>query len=471
LISRRNFLSAGTGIIGASIVSSSWYQTEALDKTYSLLQPKPTEVPLAGLNKPAVSVWGYNGRVPGPLLRVQQGTKVNVRLKNSLTQSTTIHWHGVRINNDMDGVPGLTQDAVPPGKYFDYSFIPPDAGTYWYHAHAKSWEQIARGLYGILIVDEEKKPLVDRDIIFAADDWRLNINGQIDEGSFGSKHDWSHSGRIGNWLTINGLTNPSISVHAGERLRIRLINTANARILAFNFDRLDTKIIALDGQPIAPTRPGSKGVVLAPAQRADVVINIDGNPGDTIPIWEVSTSNRLKSAEFVLSNKQSKHNYEKASPIILPVSSINSKIDLKQPEHIQLIMEGGAMGDLKEVYKNKKLLSIKEMVEKNLFWALNGKAGKQEKPLATISRGQTAIINMVNKTNFSHAMHLHGYHFQVIERNGSTVIGAPWRDTELIKRKEQLRIAFIADNPGKWLLHCHMLEHAAAGMTAWIKVN
>jgi FtsP/CotA-like multicopper oxidase with cupredoxin domain len=111
------------------------------------------------------------------------------------------------------------------------------------------------------------------------------------------------------------------------------------------------------------------------------------------------------------------------------------------------------------------------MVENKYFWALNGKTGKQKKPLAEILRGQTAVINLINKTAFSHAMHLHGYHFQVIERNGKTVTGSPWRDTELIKRKEQVRIAFIADNPGKWLLHCHMLEHAAAGMSAWIYVS
>jgi FtsP/CotA-like multicopper oxidase with cupredoxin domain len=471
MISRRNFLSTGAGIIGASIVSPSWHYTEASDKPYILLEPKPSMAPLAGPHKPAVPVWGYNGKVPGPVVRVKQGSRVNVRLKNSLTQPTTIHWHGVRINNAMDGVPGLTQDAIPPGEYFDYSFIPPDAGTYWYHAHAKSWEQIARGLYGILIVDEKKQPLIDRDIIFSADDWRLNANGQIDEESFGSMHDWSHSGRIGNWLTVNGLTNPSILVHTGERLRVRLVNTANARILAFNFDRLDTKIIALDGQPITPTRPGSKGIVLAPAQRADAIINIDGNPGDRIPIWEVSTSNRLKSAEFVLSNKPSLNNLNLDSPVILPVSELNSKIDLKQPKHIKLIMEGGAMGGLREAYIDEKLISIKEMVENKLFWALNGKAGMQKKPLAEILRGQTTVINLINKTAFSHAMHLHGYHFQVIERNGITVTGSPWRDTELIKRKEQVRIAFIADNPGKWLLHCHMLEHAAAGMIAWINVS
>jgi FtsP/CotA-like multicopper oxidase with cupredoxin domain len=128
------------------------------------------------------------------------------------------------------------------------------------------------------------------------------------------------------------------------------------------------------------------------------------------------------------------------------------------------------MGRLQEGHIDGKLMGIREMVEKKMVWVLNGKAGMHKKPLAAISKGQTAIINMINKTAFSHAMHLHGHHFQVIERNGKPVMRSPWRDTELLKRNEQVRIAFVADNPGKWLIHCHMLEHAAAGMVTWINV-
>ena len=128
------------------------------------------------------------------------------------------------------------------------------------------------------------------------------------------------------------------------------------------------------------------------------------------------------------------------------------------------------MGGLREARIDDKLISIQEMVKGRMIWAFNGKTGMQKKPLTAISIGQTAIINLINSTAFSHAMHLHGHHFQVIERNGKLVTGSPWRDTELVKRNEQLRIAFVADNPGKWLLHCHMLEHAAAGMVAWVNV-
>ncbi len=470
MISRRTFLGAGAGVVGAAIIGPSWHVAAAEDAPFLLLEPKPATAPLAGVGKPAVSVWGYQGTVPGPLIRVRRGERVRVRLKNGLEQPTTIHWHGIRINNAMDGVPGLTQDAVAPGGVFDYSFIAPDAGTYWYHSHDKTWEQVARGLYGLLIVEEDNKPKVDRDIPFAADDWRLNADGQIDEESFGSMFDWSHGGRMGNWLTINGLTDPVIPVRAGERLRLRLINTANARTMAFDFDRLSAHIIALDGQPVPPSSPGPDRVILAPAQRADVIIDIDGKPGEPIPVWEVSTRHRLKSARFVLSDKPPVRQRRPDEPVILSPNALRAELKPGAAQQIELVMEGGAMGGLREGNIDGRILSIQELVERKQVWAFNGKVGMQIQPLAAIPKGRTAVINMVNKTAFPHAMHLHGHHFRVIERNGKPVADAPWRDTELVERNEQVRIAFVADNPGKWLFHCHMLEHAAAGMITWIEV-
>ena len=470
MISRRKLLAAGGGALGAAMALPPWRAWAAEDMSFRILEPKPATAPLAGVDKPGVSIWGYQGTVPGPMIRVKRGERVRVRLKNGLEQPTTIHWHGIRIANAMDGVPGLTQDAVKPGASFDYSFIAPDAGTYWYHSHAKTWEQVARGLYGMLIVEEDSAPKVDRELPFVADDWRLNEAGQIDEKSFGSMFDWSHGGRMGNWLTVNGLTDPVFPVRAGERLRLRLINTANARTMAFNFDRLAAHIIALDGQPVPPSSLGADGVTLAPAQRADVIIDIDGKPGDTIPVWEVSTQNRLKAARFVLSDTPPMRSRPPDDPVILPANPTRAVLKPGAAQHIELVMEGGAMGGLREGSIDGKMLSIQELVEKKLVWAFNGKVGMQIQSLAAIPRGQTAVINMVNKTAFPHAMHLHGHHFRMIERDGKPVADAPWRDTVLVERNEQARIAFVADNPGKWLFHCHMLEHAAAGMITWIDV-
>ncbi|HJO74169.1 MAG TPA: multicopper oxidase family protein [Rhodospirillales bacterium] len=469
MISRRKFIAAGAGTLGAAMALPPWRSMAAGGDAYQVLEPKPGTAPLAGVDKPGVSVWGYQGTVPGPLIRVKRGEKVRVRLKNGLAQPTTIHWHGIRIDNAMDGVPGLTQDAVQPGKTFDYSFIAPDAGTYWYHSHAKTWEQVARGLYGMLIVEEEAPPKVDRELLFVADDWRLDADGQIDEESLGNLHDWSHAGRMGNWLTVNGLTDPDIPVRAGERIRVRMINTANARTLAFDFEPLSPQVIALDGQPVSPWTLGG-ALRLAPAQRADVIIDIDGKPGDTIPVWEVSTRNRLKAAQFKIANGPPLRERPPEAPIVLSPNSRLATPKLDGAQAIEMVMEGGAMGGLREGSIDGKMFSIQELVEKKLVWAFNGKVGMQKQPLAAIPKGRTAVINMVNKTAFPHAMHLHGHHFRVIERDAKPVTGAPWRDTELVARNEQVRIAFVADNPGKWLFHCHMLEHVAAGMITWIEV-
>ena len=140
---------------------------------------------------------------PARRLRVKRGEELKVRLVNELPEPTVIHWHGLRLPNAMDGVPHLTQAPVEPGKSFDYRFNAPDAGTFWYHSHLYSSEQLERGLYGVLIVDEPQPVEVDRDIVLVLDDWRLTETGAVDEKSFRSMHDAAHAGRLGRLLTVN----------------------------------------------------------------------------------------------------------------------------------------------------------------------------------------------------------------------------------------------------------------------------
>jgi len=474
MISRRHFLGSGArtigGTLGAALLLPNWPVSAAANTSRLLVEPKPGTAPLAGPDQPRVPIWGYGAQVPGPVIRVKRGETIRARLKNGLDQPSTVHWHGIRIDNAMDGVAGLTQDAVKPGKTFDYTFAVPDAGTYWYHPHNRSWEQLARGLYGLLIVDEDTPPAVDRDIPFIADDWLLDKDGKIDERSMGHFGQWTHGGRLGNWLTVNGLTDPEIPVRAGERIRLRLVNTANARILAFDFGELRTQVLALDGQPLEKMEFLSGGITLAPAQRADLVIDIKGEPGNKVSVMEVSTRDSIKAAQFMISNKPPLRSTPPAEPAVLAANALLRPPKLDGAQHIDLVMEGGAMGGLRQGTIDGKMLSIQELVDKKLVWAFNGALGMQKEPLARIKRGRTAVINMVNRTAFPHAMHLHGYHFRVVERGGKPVYGAPWRDTELVNVDEQVRIAFVADNPGKWLFHCHMLEHTAAGMVTWVDV-
>ena len=160
---------------------------------------------------------GFNGHSPGPEIRTRQGEQITVALENGLDRGSAVHWHGIHLDNAMDGVPDLTQAVVKPGETFGYEVAVPHAGTYWYHAHNRSWEQVAKGLYGPLIVEERNPPEVDRDITVILDDWRLERNGALHE-SFGDRHDFSHGGRMENFA--RALVSRD-EVRLGDRIRLR----------------------------------------------------------------------------------------------------------------------------------------------------------------------------------------------------------------------------------------------------------
>jgi len=229
------------------------------------------------------AVWSYNGAVPGPEIRVRQGDRLKIVVENGLAEETTVHWHGVRVQNAMDGVPHLTQAPITPGDTFTYEFAAVDAGTFWYHPHQRSFEQVGRGLYGPLVVEEADPLQVDRDVTWVLSDWRLMQSAEMQD-DFGNRHDMMHNGRIGNTVTINGKVPDTFPVRKGERIRLRLINAANARIFALDFGGLQPVVIALDGQPVEPHASGDGLVVLGPAMRADVVLDMTGNPGSRVSV-------------------------------------------------------------------------------------------------------------------------------------------------------------------------------------------
>jgi len=267
-MNRREFLAAGAAL--------------ALAPGVSFAQPRELKLgratqALVGAANPATDVWAYNGTVPGPELRFKQGERLAIAVQNGLDAQTTVHWHGIRLPNAMDGVPHLTQAPIAArGGHFLYEFDLPDAGTYWYHPHLGSPEQVGRGLYGALIVEERDPPAVDRDIVWVLSDWRLDRQARNLE-DFRNFMDSSHGGRIGNTVTVNGAIRETFAVRAGERIRLRLINASNARIYGLSFEGHEPWIIALDGQPVTPYWDGR--VVLGPAMRADVILDCTAAPG------------------------------------------------------------------------------------------------------------------------------------------------------------------------------------------------
>jgi len=427
---------------------------------------------LTDTGKPSIAAWTFGGNVPGPQLRVLQGERVRVQVTNQLAVPTTVHWHGVRLPNAMDGVPHLTQLPIEPGQRFIYEFDAIDAGTYWYHSHFQSSEQIDRGLYGTLIVQERKPPAVHRDVTWVLDDWRITANGQVSE-SFGNAHDMSHSGRIGNVVTVNGSVNDQFPIRAGEKLRLRLVNAANARIFALRFQGHRPMIIALDGQPVPLHEPEGGRIVLAPGMRCDVVIDAVGAPGERYPVQELF-SPREQYVLMDLAYDAAPRITDRMAPLAPLAANPVKEPDLKSAKTHEIIFGGGMMGNLHHALLDGKQTDMRSLLRRGKAWAINGHVYDSHhhmEPMLSLALGQSYVFRMRNDTAWHHPIHLHGHTFRVVRRNGFTTPHQEWRDTVLMSPREEIEIAFVADNPGNWMFHCHILEHHAGGMMSVVRVG
>lgn len=459
-VSRRNFAKGALGAVASVVLPSDGWSIAEPNLT-----AKPALARLAPANYPETDVWSYDGSVPGPVIRAPRDGRVTRCFLNQLPQPSTVHWHGIRIDNAMDGVPGLTQSAVPEGETFLYDFVVPDAGTYWYHPHNRSWEQMARGLYGALIVDEpEGAPDVDVDEVLLIDDWRLTDSAQI-AGGFGAIHDWAHAGRIGNWITVNGDGSWSRGVQQRARMRLRLINTSNARIFSLEARGLEGWIVALDGMPLETPRTLAQ-FALAPAQRVDLIVDVMANEGEEAMLISSERDGGYTIAAFHVDGVARAEPPPRPEPLPPnPVPALGSIADARQAS---LLMEGGAMGGMRGAMMGGRMMGMRDMASAGKVWAFNGMADMPVAPLIQADRGETIRISITNDTAWPHAMHLHGHHFR---RIGADNAVGPLRDTLLMNRGETADIAFVADNPGDWLFHCHMLEHSAGGMMTWLSVT
>ena len=435
------------------------------------LAAKPVVANLTGEGHPNTSVWAYNGTVPGPELRVRQGDPVRVVVSNNLGEDTTVHLHGIRLPNAMDGVPGLTQKPIRPGESFAYEFTPPDAGTFWYHPHADSLQQLGRGLAGALIVEEREPVAVDRDLLWLIEDWRLDDDGRIASG-FGNRMEAGMSGRIGNIVTVNGGVPGTVFVKAGERMRLRLVNAALARIVGLRFDGHKPVVVAYDGQPCDPHLPEGGWVVLGPAMRADLIIDMNGKPGESYRVTDDFYQNlAYKFVDLAYDPGKPARASSPEGPSKLPANPVPEP-ELATAERHEIALQGGMMGGMGMMGSGGMMGG---MGMGGATWAMNGMSmtgdGQPDMPpLFTLKRGKTCVLALRNETAWWHPMHLHGHSFRVISRNGKANPIREWRDTVLIPARESAEIAFVADNPGDWMFHCHVTDHQEAGMMSVIRI-
>jgi len=421
MLSRREAI-AGAGLLGATLAAScAGNPAQAQQKSsapFRVLHARIDRILKSG------TALAYDGAIPGPLLRVRQGEELHLRLFNELAEPTSLHWHGVRGPNAMDGVPDLTQAPIEPGASFDYRFRPPDAGTFWYHAH--SAEQIDWGLHGALIIDEKEAVDVDRDVALVLG--MPSLQPDLHELAL-----------------VNGAVRPDIAVRPGERLRLRLINATSARGFVLRLPDHAPWVMAIDGQPAEPSLPREGRLGLAPGGRLDLFLDATAPAGAITPVLSGIRDESPIARLVYQASGEAAPARRRSQPPPLPSNPLPVRIDLRNALRVDMTVGGnGAEGTA----------------------AANSLASA---PLFTVSRGRPVSLALRNPSAQPWVVHVHGYHFRLLDRldDGWKPY---WLDTLVVAEPVE-RIAFVADNPGKWLIDCRMLDRPDGRTAAWFVVT
>jgi FtsP/CotA-like multicopper oxidase with cupredoxin domain len=388
------------------------------------------------------SVFAYNGVLPGPLLAAKVGDRVIVHFRNDLSEPTTIHWHGLRISDQMDGSPRV-QSPVKPGEEFTYDFTVPDAGSFWYHPHVQAAEQIEHGLYGPIVVFDPRDPTYDAQRFLVLDDVRLDDDGSI---SPASDMDGMMSGRLGNMLLTNGRPTKEgvASAEQGTVERWRIVNTANARPMKIGVEGASFRVIATDGG-LLPEPYTTDRLLLPVGQRYDLEVTYD-RPGTAKLVSYVETQDAGGNvAESAITAFSVDVTASERTPRVITWPAI-ALPDRQADVHATITFDvtqgpGGTE------------------------WLLNGKADSMD-PLFTWTQGSTVEISLVNKIEMDHPFHLHGQFFEVLDAKQPGL-----KDVVLVPARKTVKIRAYIDNPGRWMAHCHILEHAEMGMMSEIDVT
>lgn len=401
-------------------------------------------------------VWTYNGGVPGPEIRVNRGTRVIVHFTNRLSEPTTIHWHGLRIPNDMDGVPGMSQPEVEPGQTFTYDFVVPDAGTFWYHPHVASAAQVGFGLYGsLVVVDPDEPPDLGDELTLVLSDMSVNDDGSLQppdsSGNLGTLF-----GREGFSVLVNGKENPVVDSRAGRRQRWRLVNAARSRYFQLGIAGHRFTRFAGDGG-LVEHPVDSETVVLAPGERAEVVVTPSAPAGTELPVRWIpyyhgygTTTGRSDETIFRLRVTDDEPWVDAPLPalsrVIEPIDTSNASTTM-----LELTRNDGADGEF--------------------ALGINGVPSWDAEPLMA-AIGETQIWQVQNTIDFAHPFHLHGFFYQVLDVNGVAPAVREWKDTADVPVGGTLRLAVRFDErPGMWMFHCHILDHADAGMMGMVHLH
>ncbi|WP_158808398.1 multicopper oxidase family protein [Beijerinckia sp. L45] len=487
-IDRRLFLGGAAATVVVLPVATSTEAAVLKDKVaddgWTILEARPGSLRLASDPAGETAIWGYGGRVPGPLLRIKKGDELKVRLINKLTQPTSVCWHGVRVPNAMDGVAGLTQKPVLPGESFDYRFTPPDAGLFWYHPHVwpQSAEQTDRGLYGVLIVDEAEPPAADQELLLVLDDWSLDDKGQIKDVF--DVEAARHLGRIGPLVTVNSKPAPSTTVlKPGSRVRLRLLSAMSARIMIVGFEGAHPMVQAIDGQPCELFEPVRQTIPVGPGARFDIMIDLPTEAGKEARL--ILRGEGGADRPLLLFKTEGEARKPWPAVTALPQNgALPTQIPLERALKMDLVIDGGAKPPVPPAAEPprkgvKNAAASKTAPPKTIppsdnahLWTINGIAsdGVSGKPLFTVKRGSAVSLALVNRSAFAQQIHVHGHVMRLLH-DLDDGWEPYWRNAVLVADGHTKHVAFVADNPGKWALESLVLDRQVSGLAAWFEVT
>lgn len=403
-----------------------------------------------------VRAWTYNGVIPGPLIRANVGDRLIVHFTNELDEPTTIHWHGVRVPVEMDGVPDISQPAVQPGGSFTYDFVLRDASLYWYHPHVLSAAQVGYGLSGALLVEDPADGVgVADQVTLVLSDIGIDASGTLEPADSGGSAGMVF-GREGNIVLVNGRHNPVLRARSGAPQRWRIVNAAKSRFFYLDLDGQNFHVIGQDGG--FQERPTTTDILLVtPGERMDVVVTPTGAPGSRLALRAMLYNRGYGSVEY--------RSVEDVLTVAFTDEPAATNVTLPT------VTREIAPPDPARATPVSMVLTLPPQEAGHSEFRINGVPYWKATPFLA-SLGETQLWTVTNDTEWDHPYHLHGYFFLVLDDDGRPVRPLVWKDTVNVPMKTTARLLVTFDErPGTWMIHCHILDHADGGLMGSVQVG
>jgi FtsP/CotA-like multicopper oxidase with cupredoxin domain len=402
-----------------------------------------------------VHAWTYDGGLPGPLIKTRVGDRLIVHFKNELKEATTVHWHGVRVPIEMDGVPDISQPPVQQGETFTYDFVVRDAGLYWYHPHVMSAAQVGYGLYGPLLVEDPSDGVgVEDQLTLVLSDIGFNTKGDLEPADSGGSAGMVF-GREGAYVLANGRHRPVLKARAGAPQRWRIVNAAKSRFFYLDLEGQPFTVIGVDGG--IQEKPTTTDILLVTAgERVDVIVTPKGDPGSALPLRAMLYNRGYGSVEYRSIEEVLTIEFSKDAPVTAKPVTVSRAMEAPSTEGATPV---------------NMVLSLPPMQNNKSEFLINGVPYWKAKPFLA-KLGEKQIWTVKNESDWDHPYHLHGFFFYILDEKGEPVRPLALKDTVNIPMKTTVKLLVHFDErPGEWMIHCHILDHAEGGLMGTVLVG